>query len=45
MLSTLNGEVCNTLNINNLSLDEMRKRVAGAEGSTAVIDNAAILYS
>ncbi len=45
MLSTLDGEVCNLLNIRKLNPEELRKRVARLKGSTAVISNAAVLYS
>ncbi|MFP4489662.1 MAG: lactate racemase domain-containing protein [Bacteroidales bacterium] len=45
MLSTLDAETCDTLNIVKLNLEKLRGRLTGLEGSTAVISNAAILYS
>ncbi len=45
MHGTLDEEVCDILNISKLSVAGLRKRVASLKGSTAVIDNAAILYS
>ncbi|MFO7755655.1 MAG: lactate racemase domain-containing protein [Bacteroidales bacterium] len=45
MLSTLDEETCNILNIRKLSPEELGDRVAVLKGSTAVISNAAILYS
>lgn len=45
MLSTLDEETCNILNIHKLSMEELGNRVSGLKGNTAVISNAAILYS
>lgn len=45
MVSTLDEETCNILNIHKLSMEELGNRVSGLKGSTAVISNAAILYS
>ncbi|MDZ7739821.1 MAG: lactate racemase domain-containing protein [Bacteroidales bacterium] len=45
MLSTLDGEVCNLLNIRKLNTEGLRNRIAKLKGSTAVISNAAVLYS
>lgn len=45
LLSTLDGETCDTLNITKLNPEGLPNRLARLGGSTAVIDNAAILYS
>jgi len=44
MLTGLNNEVCNTLNIIRLTERNLRLIAGGLEGSTAVIENASMVY-
>lgn len=44
IISKLSREICNKLNIRKLSIQELNKSLNGSKGSTAVIDNASVLY-
>lgn len=44
MLTSLDTHVCDTLNIKKLNPDELNAKTVGLKGSTAVIENASIVY-
>ncbi|HDZ41675.1 MAG TPA: nickel-dependent lactate racemase [Bacteroidetes bacterium] len=44
MLTELNDRDCNILNINKISSDDLREKSACLKGSTAIIENASMVY-